>query len=122
MKLVIKKTRELNECSTRNAFLRMNDLNKIKSQRICAKHLKFSYEGPINSKIFSARARKLLVKILKFQPRFTETIAKLSIIGCKDFANRFRDNFILGSAEFFSLHVFPNQLIEMYQDANFSAS
>ena len=80
-------------------FLRMKDLNKIKTQRICAKHLKFLYEGPINSKIISTRARKQLVKILKFQPRFIEEIAKRSIIGCKEFAHRFRDNFILGSAD-----------------------
>ena len=83
----------------KNAFLRMNVLNKIKRQRICAKHLKFLYEGPINTKIISTRARKMLVKILKFQPFFTEEIAKLSTIGCKDFAHRFRDNFILGSAD-----------------------
>ena len=63
------------------------------------KHLKFLCEGPINIKIISTRARKLLVKILKFQPRFIEEIVKLSVIGCKDFAHRFRDNFILGSAD-----------------------
>ena len=80
--------------------LKMNDLNKIKTQRICAKRLKILYEGLINSKIISTRARKLFVKILKFQPRFIEEIAKLSIIGCKDFAHRFCDNFILGSADF----------------------
>ena len=57
------------------------------------------YEGPINSKIVSTRARKLVVKILKFQLRFIEEIGKLSIIGCKDFAHRFRDNFVLGSAD-----------------------
>ena len=92
----------------------MNDLNKIKTQRICAKYLKFLHEGPINSKIVSTRARKLFVKILQFQPHFIEEIAKLSIIGCKDFAHPFRDNFILGSADllegfywvFFTLHVF----------------
>ena len=80
-------------------FLGMNDLNKIKTQRICAKYLKFLYEGPINSKIISTIARKILVKSLKFRPSFTEEIAKLSTIGCKDFAHRFRDNFILGSAD-----------------------
>ena len=82
-----------------NAFLRTNSLNKIKTKRICAEHLKLLYEGPINSKIISTKARKLLVKTLKFQPRFIEEIAKLSIIGGKDFAHRFRDNFILGSAD-----------------------
>ena len=56
-------------------------------------------EGQINIKIISTRARKLLVKILKFQPRFIEEIGKLSVIGCKDFAHRFRDYFILGSAD-----------------------
>ena len=81
-------------------FFGMNDLNEIKTQKICAKHLKFLCEGPINIKIISTRARKLLVKILNFQPRFIEEIAKLSVIGCKDFAHRFRDNFILGSADF----------------------
>ena len=35
LKLVIKKIRELNECSTKNASLRINDLNKIETQRIC---------------------------------------------------------------------------------------
>ena len=102
LKLVIKKIRELNEHSTKNAFLGTNGLNKIKTQRICAKHLKFLSEGPINIKIISTKARKLLVKILKFQPRFmnlVSSIAKLSVIGCKDFAHRFRDNFILGSAD-----------------------
>ena len=41
----------------------------------------------------------MLVKILKLRRFFTEEIAKLSTIGCKDFAHRFRDNFILGSAD-----------------------
>ena len=60
----------------------------------------------------------MLVKILKFQPFFTEEIAKLSTIGCKVFAHRFRDNFILVSADllegfywvFFLLFIFsePN--------------
>ena len=50
-------------------------------------------------KIISTRARKLFVKKLKFQPRFLEEIAKLSVIICKDFDHRFRDNFILGSAD-----------------------
>ena len=62
LKLVIEKIRELNEHSTKNAFLGTNDLNKIKTQRICAKHLKLMCEGPINIKIISTRARKLLVK------------------------------------------------------------
>ena len=79
-------------------FLGTNDINKIKTQRLCAKHLKFFCEGPINIKIISTRARKLLLKILKFQPHFIEEIAKLSVIGGKDFAHRFRDNFMLGSA------------------------
>ena len=35
LKLVIKKIRELNEHSPKNAFLGTNDLNKIKTQRIC---------------------------------------------------------------------------------------
>ena len=78
----------------------MNDSNKIKSPRICAKNLKLLYEGPINSKIISTRARKLLVKIQKFQPGFIEEIAKLSILGCKEFAHWFRNNFTLGSADF----------------------
>ena len=65
--------------AVRKSFLRMNDLNKIKTQRICAKHLKFLYEGPINSEIFSTRTNKLLVKIIKLQPRFTEENAKLSV-------------------------------------------
>ena len=68
-KLVIKKIGELNECSTKKTFLRMNDLKNIKTQRICTKHLKFLYERPINSKIISTIDRKLVVKILKFQPR-----------------------------------------------------
>ena len=99
LNLDIKKIRELNEYRTKNAFLRMNDLNKLKTQKICAKHLNFLYEGPINSKLISTRARKMLVKILRFQLFFTEEIAKLSTIGCKDFAHRFRDNLILGSAD-----------------------
>ena len=83
----------------KKAFLRMNDLNKIKLQRICTKHLNFLYEGPINSTIISTRARILLLKILKIQPRLTKEIAKLSIIGRKDFSNRYRDCVILGSAD-----------------------
>ena len=34
LKLVAKKIRELNDCSTKNAFLRMSDLNKTKTQKI----------------------------------------------------------------------------------------
>ena len=41
-----------------------------------------------------------MVETLTFQPRFTEEIVNLSIIGCKYFAHRFRDNFILGSVDF----------------------
>ena len=48
-------------------FLGTNDLNKIKTQRKCAKHLKFLCEGPIIIKTISTRARKLLVKILVFK-------------------------------------------------------
>ena len=77
----------------------MKDIDNVKTQRICAKHFKLLYEGPINSKIISTRARKVLVKILKFQPRFTEELAKLSKIGCKDLAHRFRDSFILRIAD-----------------------
>ena len=78
----------------------MNDSNKIKTQRICAKNLKFLYEGPINSRTISTRTRKLLVKIQKFQSGFIEEIAKLSILGCKDFAHRFHNNCMLGGADF----------------------
>ena len=99
MKLVSENIRELNECKTKNNFLRMNDLNKIKTQRICAKRLKFSYEGPIDSEIILTRARKLLVKIQISQPCFTEEKAKLSLTVCKDFVHQFRDNFILCGAD-----------------------
>ena len=99
LKLVIKNVRELNECITKNAFVRMNDLNKIKTQRISTKHLNFLFEESINSKFISTGARNLLVKILKLHSPITEEISKLSIIGYKDFDHRFRDNFILGSGD-----------------------
>ena len=82
--------------------LRLNDLIKIETQRKCAKHreyAQFLYDRPILSIIISTRARKRLVNILNFQPRFLEEVAKLSKIGCKDFARRLRDNFILGGAD-----------------------
>ena len=77
----------------------MNGLNKIKTQRTCAKPLKVLQEEPINSEIISTRAKELLVIIVIFQPCFTEEIGKLSIIGWKDFANLLRDKFILGSPD-----------------------
>ena len=70
----------------------MNDFKKIKTQKL-SKTQFFYIKGSINSKIISARARKLLVKILQLQPYFTEKV-RLSTIGCKNFANRFRENFI----------------------------
>ena len=36
----------------KNAFLRMNVLNKIKTQRICAKHLKFFYQNQLTVSSF----------------------------------------------------------------------
>ena len=69
----------------------------------------------LNSEIISTRARKLLANKFKFQTLFTEEIAKLSIICCKDFVHRFGNKFILVSPDLlegfywaFSLHVFPN--------------
>ena len=50
MEISFLKIRVLNECSTKNALLRMNDLNKFKTQRKCAKHLKF-FNGPIKEQL-----------------------------------------------------------------------